>query len=503
MPSSVSHAWWIAGWALLVVATAVAIWTICPEWLAGDESGSATLRNVVLAVAAAVGLPLALWRSIIAERQADAARRQSRTMSQSLLNARFQKGAEMLGHESVMSARIGGMHILDRLARQHKELFHLPVIQLFAAYVVDGTTTRRLEADTSREAVRSETKWPGQSDLARVRGKKGHMGICDEIVKKGASGKLTGRLAADRIVGPIPILAKDIEEIMSLISRRSDEQIALEQRDDLKLNLADSSLPGLIFHKANFSRFNLTKADLRRVRAWGACFVDAVLPGANLAGAQLSGANFRNADMRRANLTAARLHGADLRNADLGLVDIVGQNLWRGALFPSQLAGAELAGADLRGANLTGAVMCWVSLAGAKLDDVDLGGNKLAHADLRAASMKGATLSGADLTGANLGGAGADLSGANLHGATLVRANFGSAILTGANLEDADISGADFVHDYLLGERSHAVGLTQAHLNQARADASCPPVIDGLSDADTGLPLVWRDPSTSAADEVR
>ncbi|MDE2881409.1 MAG: pentapeptide repeat-containing protein [Acidobacteriota bacterium] len=356
------------------------------------------------------------------------------------------------------------MHILDRLARQHKELFHLPVIQLFAAYVVDGTTTKRSEADTSRGAVRIETKWPGQSDLARVRGKKGHLGICDEIKKKVASGKLTGHLAADRIVGPIPVLAKDIEEIMSLISRRSDEQIALEKGDDLRLNLADSSLPGLIFHKADFARFNLTKADLRRIRAWEASFEDAVLPGANLAGAQLSGANFRNADMRRVNLTAARLHGADLRKANVGLVDLVGQNLWRGARFPSQLAGAELTGADLREANLSNAVMCWASLPAAKLDDADLGGTKLGRADLRGARMKGTTLSGA---------------------------NLGSAILTGANLENADVSGADFVHDYSSGERSPAVGLTQAQLNQADADALCPPVIDGLSDADTGLPLVW------------
>ena len=51
---------------------------------------------------------LAVWRSIVAERQAD-------TAQQSLLNERYQKGAEMLGNE-VLSVRMGGIYALGRLA---------------------------------------------------------------------------------------------------------------------------------------------------------------------------------------------------------------------------------------------------------------------------------------------------------------------------------------------------------------------------------------------------
>ena len=56
-------------------------------WL---QSNSDTLRNISLIFVAAIGLPLAYWRSRVAQTQAD-------TAEQGLLNARYQKGAEMLG----------------------------------------------------------------------------------------------------------------------------------------------------------------------------------------------------------------------------------------------------------------------------------------------------------------------------------------------------------------------------------------------------------------------
>lgn len=100
--------------------------------------------------------------------------------------------------------------------------------------------------------------------------------------------------------------------------------------------------------------------------------------------------------------------------------------------------------------------------------------------DLQNASLRGAELSGAGLAGANLAGAdlrkaillGAVLTGANLTGADLSEAlledtHFGDANLTSANLRGARIGGADL---------SVAVGLTQAQLNEACADAAGEPL---------------------------
>ena len=475
---------------LTLVAAAICSW----DWLHSDgDSNSETLRNIGLVVAAIIALPLALWRSTIAERQACAAHRQSEIAMQNLLNERFQKGAEMLGHPDLGSVRIGGIHALARLASEHPETFHLPVMQLFAAFVVDRTRTEVAKRETSADSAPSEDKEPIKSaGAAHSADEEDHVGVGHQTERESRSAEYYGPFfAADRRVGPVPFLAKDVEEVMRMISQRDDRQIALERKNDFRMNLADASLPGFIFHKADFSNFDFTKADLRRVRGWDARLSNAIFPGADLSGANMHGADFRDADMRRINLTAARLDGANLRNANLGLVDLVGQNLWKGARFPSKLIGALLMGADLRGADLGHADMRGASLGGAKLDKTDLRQANLSGADIRAASLRDAALSRADLSNANLGGAGADLSGADLTGANLADANLGSTKLTGAKLEDADISGVNFIHDWMSGLPSPASGLTQEQLDEAKANPCRPPILDGLVDPETNKPLVW------------
>ena len=97
---------WLVIWGLLVVLAAAGLWLKAPDWLTQNESGSATIRNLVLGIATLIALPLGIWRSMVAERQADATQRQSQTASVSLLNERYQKGAEMLGSD-VLSVRLG------------------------------------------------------------------------------------------------------------------------------------------------------------------------------------------------------------------------------------------------------------------------------------------------------------------------------------------------------------------------------------------------------------
>ena len=90
---------------LLVVAVAIGIGSLITywDWLRGGsdgfESGSTTVRNVGLVIGGIVAILLAVWRSRVAERQASAAQRQAHTARQTLLNERYQRGAEMLGSE--------------------------------------------------------------------------------------------------------------------------------------------------------------------------------------------------------------------------------------------------------------------------------------------------------------------------------------------------------------------------------------------------------------------
>ena len=71
-------------WALLMLAgevsdAAFSTWL----WLRGADSNATTLRNVLLGIGGPLAVAIAWWRSSVSQR--------------TLLNERYQKGAEMLG----------------------------------------------------------------------------------------------------------------------------------------------------------------------------------------------------------------------------------------------------------------------------------------------------------------------------------------------------------------------------------------------------------------------
>ena len=111
------------------VAIALLIATIIPSaffwgWL---RSNSETLRNVGLLIGGALAFVFALWRGWIAERQAS-------TAQQSLLNERYQKGAEMLGNEA-LSVRLGGIYALKHLASEDSEQYHIQIMELLCTFI--------------------------------------------------------------------------------------------------------------------------------------------------------------------------------------------------------------------------------------------------------------------------------------------------------------------------------------------------------------------------------
>ena len=126
MRSADSRGLWIAT-ALTVAAVEIALAALFWDWLMGDDSGSETVRNVGLMIAASLAFVLAIWRAVVADRQ-------STTAQQGLLNERYQRGVEMLGSE-VLSVRIGGIYSLRQLSRERPDLYHLHMMRLLCAYV--------------------------------------------------------------------------------------------------------------------------------------------------------------------------------------------------------------------------------------------------------------------------------------------------------------------------------------------------------------------------------
>ena len=95
-----------------------------------------------LVVGGVVAVVLALWRSIIAERQ-------SRTSHQTFLNESYQRGAEMFGSD-VISVRLGGIYALERVASEHPYLYHVQITKLFSTFARHPTVDRAPEITRSR-----------------------------------------------------------------------------------------------------------------------------------------------------------------------------------------------------------------------------------------------------------------------------------------------------------------------------------------------------------------
>ena len=226
------------------------------DWLrntqAGYESPSTTIRNLGLFLAAPIALGLAIWRARVADRQAEAAQTQVVTSKGSLLNERYQKGAEMLGSEA-LSVRLSGIYAFARLAREHPEEYHAQIIRLLCTFVRHPPPERD-------EVTYVDENWRPQK------------------------------------------LRSDIQEIMREIGQRSDAQIKideLQQEDYSRLDLRYAELPGVFLVGANLSGLDLSGANL----------VGAVLNDADLIAVDMSGADLMSVDLSNSNLTGANFRG--------------------------------------------------------------------------------------------------------------------------------------------------------------------------------------------------
>ena len=219
-------------------------------WLNDGASASETLRNIVLVNAAIIGLPLAIWRSHVAASQTE-------TAQHSLLNERYQKGAEMLGSES-LSVRLGGIYALARLAREYPQEYHIQIMKLFCAFV----RTRKRKYETNEEMSKDE-------------------------------------------LPPHHQLREDVHEIIRAISDRSKQHIIVEKKEPLYcLNFGYAEMFG-----ANLSGADLTDANLSNVNLFGATLVGTDLSRAFMLGAVMRGVDLENATLEATNLSSVHMGG--------------------------------------------------------------------------------------------------------------------------------------------------------------------------------------------------
>ena len=319
---------WILVWIVFVLVAAGAISVLYWDWLSAGESGSTTVRNVGLVIAAVIALPLAIWRSIVSERQAHTARKQSEIAERGLLNERYQKGAEMLGSE-VLSVRLGGIYALQRLARENPKQYHIQVMRLFCAFVRHPIGKYVAAAEPIRgEPLTASAEYNVGWD------------------KSGGDNRRNTSYAEADKTDQQNRVREDVQVIMEAIGTRSQVQIKLEQELEYVSKLSYADLRGLRIADANLSGVELVEANLSDAVLLKVDLSSAKLYEADLSGANLSGGNLTGALLSNANLSSINAHSADFSNACL-----ISANLTDAELF-----GAIFCGADLVGANLSGAI---------------------------------------------------------------------------------------------------------------------------------------------------
>ena len=209
----------------------------------------------------------------------------------------------------------------------------------------------------------------------------------------------------------------------------------------------------------------------------------------------LMGADLSHTPIGDANLSGAMLHYANLSKTEISSVDLSNAYLTGTVMKMARLINIDFTNARALDADLSGATMLQLTMPSLTLDNANLSGAQLNGVDLSGGFIQYANLSNVDIRNS-------DLSDTNFLGSNLSRARIlksklsGAEILrtdmSGATLRDTDLSGTYFYNPHSGTATDLATGLTQAQLDEACADPDNPPKLDGVLDAVTGKPLVWR-----------
>ena len=250
------------------------------EWVGYEKlkgGGNAALspgvrffRDLMVALAAVIGIT-------IAARRTSALDRQSKTSEKRLLNERFATAAELMAKEiagqPAIAARVSGIHIMEALAHTNPEYFLRQTLKNMVAYIKDNA---QITAKPTKE------KGEPLPDEARILGEdvKTAFAVIDGLFAKRESGGISGMLSPDIL--------------------------DFSNADFSHLNLNKQQVPEVRWFK-KWREADLSGADLHRAELKHADFTGAIMHGADLSRAELGGANLCYAQLQGASLFHAYL----------------------------------------------------------------------------------------------------------------------------------------------------------------------------------------------------
>ena len=271
------------------------------------------IRNVAIILGGIAALGLAYWRGKAADRQASAAHEQVRAaqeqgqlMLRAELNQRYEKGSERLG-SSVLSVRLDGIIVLEHLAWEHPERYHVQVMKVLFAFIRQPIAPQDSADSTMLDG--GEARQDAQAAVDAVR-------MC----------RAKNKALEVNLLRSIDLHGADLRR-----ADLSNLDLSYVPPTDAFTVLRDSTGSGR--PRTDISHANLSGADLFLVRIEHGSCASTDFSGADLFGAKLRStwffeANFLNANLENADMSGARFTSANLRGAQLGNTNLSDATFW-------------------------------------------------------------------------------------------------------------------------------------------------------------------------------
>ena len=367
----------------------------------GNETND--IRSSILLLSAslgAIGIPLFIWRTIIAAQQSETARDRSYTEL-------FTKAVEQLGTDKLsieyeedgdgkfvkretyvpnIEVRIGAIFALERI--MHDSDKDAPaILETLAAYVRENCGVSEIAC----EAPKYNSDQPIENWIEEL---KKYVGANDAP----HSNSLIARTRSLRKNSRVN--RADIETALKVLGRRP-----MHYKNPKNFCSPDTRLLDLSFLNLQgwaLNRFDLSYCNLSECKLQGADLRNALLVGSDLRSAKLNGANLQYAILEYTNFAFAELIGVDVRSAYSQGAILVGAKLQCANIEGAQMNGADLSGISMQGTNASKAQLNRVNLSFAKMQHSNLSQAELSDAILSSATLEEANLERSQLKGVKI-----------------------------------------------------------------------------------------------------
>ncbi|WP_164661185.1 pentapeptide repeat-containing protein [Tropicibacter sp. Alg240-R139] len=358
-------------------------------------SQSAAIRNIGLVVAAIIGVPFVIWRTVVAQKQAHTANEalfnEKIIAASADLHATRQRWDDNLKQniwEDDIVRRNVAIDRLKGLANERKDVA-LRISMMLSVYV--------------RELSKEHPPVPPPKDMTLI-----------EL-----------RAWARNLT----VVRSDMENATQVLGRLTKSRGV--NSEDIVIDLREANLQGFDLKDLNFQAAKLTGAQLQ-----GAMLLRTNMQQANLELVGAQWANFGWADMKRASISLADMQGANLTGAKLQRVFFI----------EAQMQQVDLTRADLRGASLLSAKMQGADLSFADLQEAYFDSADMQAVDLTGAKMQGTNFGSAKMQGVNLVGvkvsASTSLEATSLRGAALKLTDYSDLILSQLQIDETFYDGS-------------------------------------------------------------